>query len=76
MVLAAQENNVPVIVVTESRKLNRSVDNGKFRDSERDPEEILNDIRHPNLKALNLYFEEIPRYLVSTIITEKRNITD
>jgi translation initiation factor 2B subunit (eIF-2B alpha/beta/delta family) len=72
MVLAAQEFNVPVIVLTESRKLNNVSEDDTFRDKKRDPAEILHEIVHPNIAAENSYFEEIPRYMISKIITEKR----
>ena len=72
MVLAAQQFNVPVIVLTESRKINRSGNSTPFRDRLRDNREILKDTMHPNITAKNLYFEEIPRYLVNEIITEKK----
>lgn len=72
MVLAAQQFNVPVIVLTESRKINRSGSTTPFRDRLRDNREILKDTIHQNITAKNLYFEEIPRYLVNEIITEKK----
>lgn len=72
MVLAAQAFSVPVIVITESRKINRSAQTAPFRDRSRDEKEILKDTIHPNIAAKNLYFEEIPMYLVNEIITEKR----
>jgi len=70
MVLAAQEFNVPAYILTESRK--RMVDNEtEFEDRQRDKSEILKDIRHPNIGAVNIYFEEVPKYLFTGIITEK-----
>jgi translation initiation factor 2B subunit (eIF-2B alpha/beta/delta family) len=71
MVLAAQQFNVPVIVITESRKAAYSKDESEFKDAPRDPNEVLNEIVHPNIKAENYYFEEVPRYLVNHLITEK-----
>ncbi len=71
MVLAANEFNVPVFVLTESRKLNRSRQNAPFRDRPRDEKEILQGTLHPNISAQNLYFEEVPRHLAGKIITEK-----
>jgi len=71
MILAAKEFDVPVIVLTESRKINRTGDK-PFSDDARDPGEVLNDIRHPNIEAVNIYFEEFPKYLVNQVITEKR----
>lgn len=72
MVLAAQEFSVPVIVLTESRKMNTSNKDHQFKDIARDPGEILKDTHHPNITARNLYFEEVPRYLVNFMITEKK----
>lgn len=72
MVLAAQEFNVPVLLLTESRKLNRMMPGGPFRDRMRDRGEVLKEELHPNLDAENLYFEEVPKYLVAHIITEKQ----
>ncbi|MEX2369856.1 MAG: hypothetical protein WD578_02530 [Bacteroidales bacterium] len=74
MVLAAQEFSVPVVVLTESRKMNQKTEDGPFQDKKRDMGEILNDIRHPNITAENLYFEEIPKYLVNHLITEKKEM--
>jgi translation initiation factor 2B subunit (eIF-2B alpha/beta/delta family) len=74
MVLAAQQFNVPVIVLTESRKINRTASASPFRDRLRDSSEILKHTRHPNIAAKNFYFEEIPRYLVNEIITEKKRL--
>ncbi|HKK61261.1 MAG TPA: hypothetical protein VJ951_01800 [Bacteroidales bacterium] len=72
MVLAAQEFNVPVVVLTESRKLLDFKDDERaFRDKKRNPDEVLKEIRHPHLTAENLYFEEIPKYYINHIITEK-----
>ncbi|MCF8226827.1 MAG: hypothetical protein K9J30_13200 [Bacteroidales bacterium] len=71
MVLASQEFNVPVLVITESRKLNLSVKDGAFVDKERNCNEIMKEITHPRLKADNRYFEEIPKYFISNMITEK-----
>ena len=72
MVLAAQEFSVPVIVLTESRKMNTSSKDHQFKDIIRDSGEILKDTHHKNITARNLYFEEIPRYLVNYVITEKK----
>lgn len=72
MALAAREFNVPLVILTESRKINKSGMDAPFRDSSRDEKEILKGTAHPNVSALNLYFEEIPGYLVSKIITEKK----
>lgn len=71
MAMLAQEFNVPVIVLSESRKLNHLKKNAPFKDKNRDSKEILDKIIHPNLHAENIYFEEIPRHLISKIITEK-----
>ena len=71
MVLAANEFSVPVFVLTESRKINRNAEDVPFRDRPREDKEILKDTLHPNISALNRYFEEIPRHLAGTIITEK-----
>lgn len=75
MALAAQELNVPIIVLTESRKLNLRSEEGAFRDKKRDPGEVLNKIMHPKISAENIYFEEVPKYLISRIITEKKVLT-
>ena len=72
MALAAQELNVPVVVLTESRKMNLKSKDGTFQDRKRDPAEVLNEIAHPNLRAENIYFEEVPKYLLSKVITEKQ----
>lgn len=72
MVLAAQHFNVPVVVLTESRKATGAKDEEVFRDTPRDKKEVLNEIEHSNLTAENFYFEEIPKYLVNHIITEKK----
>ena len=74
MVLAAQEFNVPVFVLTESRKIAKYDSGEEFKDQPRDKTEILRDIVHPNLTAENFYFEEIPKYMLSGIITEKEII--
>ncbi len=72
MVFAAHEYDVPVLLLTESRKLNRVKPGGPFRDRKRDENEILHDIIHPNISGENIYFEEIPKYFLSKIITEKK----
>jgi translation initiation factor 2B subunit (eIF-2B alpha/beta/delta family) len=72
MVLAANEFGVPVFVLTESRKINRSAQEDPFRDTPRDEMEVMGDTLHPNVSAVNLYFEEVPRNLVGKIITEQQ----
>lgn len=75
MALAAREYNVPVIILTESRKINKSGKEMPFRDRSRDEGEILKATRHPNISAENLYFEAIPGHLVHAIVTEQKIIT-
>lgn len=72
MALAAKQFNIPVLVLTESRKINRKQQHQPFRDEQHDPEEILEGLMHKNIKGLNYYFEEVPTYLVTRIITEKK----
>lgn len=72
MVLAANELGVPVFVLTESRKINRSAQEEPFRDTPRDATEVMGDTLHPNMSAVNFYFEEVPRNLVGKIITEQQ----
>lgn len=71
IILSAQHFNVPVYILTESRKMLLSQGDGDFKDKNREEQEILHDIIHPNLKAENYYFEEIPKYLLTGIITER-----
>lgn len=71
MALAAQDLNVPAYVLTESRKLSKIDTDIVFKDKERGKEEVLRNSKHKNLGAENVYFEEIPNYLFTRIITEK-----
>ncbi len=74
IVLAAQEFNVPVYVLTESRKSNTAKQgNQRFTDIRRQPGELLDQIRHPRINAENIYFEEVPNYLITGFITEKND---
>lgn len=72
MVLAAQQFDVPALVLTESRKRDQSSHEGPFRDKKHNPAEVLENESHPNISAENFYFEEIPNYLFTNIITEKK----
>jgi translation initiation factor 2B subunit (eIF-2B alpha/beta/delta family) len=76
MVLAAQEFGVPVIVLTDSRKSNQGDLNKPFKDKKRSEKEILFEIVHPNLNAENIYFEEVPRYMISKLITERKTFDE
>lgn len=72
MVLAANEFAVPVLLLTESRKLNLAHNENPFEDKPRDPNEILLDLNHTNISAENRYLEEVPRFYISRIITERK----
>ena len=74
MAAAAQELNVPVLLLTESRKLNLHKEESSFEDRSRDPAELGVDIQHQNIHIENRYLEEIPRRLVTKIITEREDM--
>jgi len=74
MLLAAQQFDVPALVLTESRKLDKNPQDGPFKDRRHDLSEVLENESHPNISAENYYFEEIPNYLFTKIITEKKSV--
>lgn len=70
LALCAKENGKPFIVISSSDKL---IDAKIFCPNEK-PEKEVWQYRNKRLRIINYYFEEVPKKLISKLITEQKKI--